>query len=80
MGTAYTLHKNSDNELYIGEMSCKLELLSHRYFKDKILPLTKDIEPAEMMKIFLEGIKVCSYFMSKEEFDERIKGLENYSF
>jgi hypothetical protein len=38
------------------------------------------MSPAEMMKIFLAGIKVCSYWMSQEEFKKTMdENFEEYS-
>jgi hypothetical protein len=86
MGTEYELYENNDTirkikkTLCIGEMSNELELYVYTYENDndepKLCNITKDLKPEEMMKIFLEGITVCSYWMSKKEFYKTI--LDNF--
>ena len=82
MSSDYTIINCSNlnyGGIEINESSNKLSLSSIQ--KDgSILILTEYIEPQELMMIFLEGIKVCSYWMDSEKFKETLNLLEDYSF
>jgi len=80
MGTEYIICKDEVRELCIGEMSNTLELYMATRNSGRIFILKPECPPAEVMKIFLEGIKVCSYWMNTREFDETLALLENYSY
>ncbi len=82
MGTTYKIYKQKETELRVCEMSNKLQLdIATTNYEEAPIDLTEEMTPVEMMKIFLEGIKVCSYWMSKEEFDRTlINNFKEYSF
>ena len=82
MGTNYILIKGQEfdaGELAIDETSNTLSLQAVQDDECTIL-LTDYIEPAELMKVFLEGIKVCSYWMNSKEFKDTLAKLEDYSY
>ena len=81
MGSEYILYEDENIEVSIGEMSNKLSLnVCDIEGEDTTYKYTKDMAPAEMLKIFMEGIKVCSYWMFEEEFNEVFSKLETYAF
>ena len=77
MGTYYELYECDGVEIGLGEMSNKIELMA---FDNEIVVSTGDLEPSEMLKIFMEGIKNTSYWMSKEKFEETFSKLEVYPY
>jgi hypothetical protein len=80
MGTEYEIYKNKKGiEISILEMSNRLELFY--YEDDKVsIVLTEELNPKDMMKMFLKGITVCSYWMNSKEFNNTMKEcFEEYS-
>ena len=92
MGTSYEIYKRMNPAtgalftLEVNEHSNRMDLdcvmnRSVEGIEDfRCIDLAPGITPKEMMEIFLEGIKVCSYWMDKEEFQETLEKLEDYSF
>lgn len=82
MSTAYTIIEpdaQGIGGLVIDETSNTLKLETTQD-DNCILQLTGDLQPEDLMKIFLEGIKVCSYWMDSETFKKTLETLEDYSF
>jgi len=77
MSTEYTLIKD---DLVILESSTKLKLLADDCINERYIDLTDYINPEDLMKIFLKGIKVCSYYMSSRDFKKTLSTLEDYSY
>lgn len=84
MSTKYTLtgsDKPSTDELFLLESSGELSLEYYSAIYDDSLQILEDASPEEMMKVMLEGIKICSYQMASEDFESIIEqNFENYSF
>lgn len=75
MGNYYVLHEDRKfGELSISEMSNRLSLLHDNQLnnKDGRLYVSEEMNPEEMVDIFLTGLAVCSYWMDSEELKERI--------
>lgn len=82
MSTSYNI-LDSDSlgigGLYINESSNTLSLATIQDDED-ILKLTPYIAPEDLMRIFLKGITVCSYWMDSATFKKILDELEDYSF
>ena len=78
MGTDYTLYRSAGTKttVEISEMSNRLQL---ELSTDNGIMYTEWLEPDVILRMLMEGIKVCSYWMSKEEFDEVFSKLETYA-
>lgn len=79
MGSSYTLYEIHDTEVCLNEMSNRLSLAIHNASKDTFLR-TQYLTPAEMLKLFMEGIKCISYWMNEEEFNKIFSSLKTYPF
>ena len=79
MGTSYTLQESDKIEVFLDEMSNKLQLCIFDKIKDELF-CSERFEPTEMLQIFTNGIKNTSYWMTKEEFDAVFNKLETYPF
>ena len=66
-----------DDELKIVEVSSKLSLVTNKGCYWGIL--IEDAPPEELMKLFIKGIKICSYWMDSETFKETLETLEDWS-
>lgn len=77
MGTEYIL--DDEGKLEIGESSSTLTLY-HTIPNELTDIVFEDMEPCGLMRLFLKGITVCSYHMTKEEFKQTMeKHFENWS-
>ncbi|HUW44829.1 MAG TPA: hypothetical protein VMW50_03445 [Dehalococcoidia bacterium] len=83
MSTSYNLTHKTFHNLHINESSNTLELAVD--IKDsngdlvEYYPITKYLTPRDMVVIFLEGLKVCSYWMDSKDFKDALSKLEDYS-
>ena len=79
MGTSYELTKGR-HKLVIDEMSNKLDLsLDCDLDTFESYLIIEDAEPADIMRVLLEGLKTCSYYMNSREFKSVLSELEDYS-
>lgn len=78
MGTSYTLYKNKKFEFSINEMSNELSLFVNNLSETSLK--TPKMAPEELLKIFMEGIKVISYWMPEEQFNKIFSGLRVYPY
>lgn len=80
MGTYYKMYEEDmTGEFGISESSNRLDLVCWKPVGDNDSDLvfqTIEMSPEDMMKILLEGITICSYWMSKEAFEKTMK--ENF--
>jgi hypothetical protein len=80
MGTSYTLYEDDGScEVVIDEMSNKLDLsiFVANYGHNAVIS-TGSMEPRQMLKLLMEGIKATSYWMEEKEFNEAFSKLEVY--
>jgi hypothetical protein len=71
MGTEYNLYEDTKfGKLTIGEMSNKLEFIYDSPGNSNLdnLIASKEMSPEEMVKIFLKGLTICSYWMDIDDF------------
>ena len=68
MGSEYKL-PNANLAIY--EISNILNLYVEE--SDDVVKLTEDLKPEDLMKTFLEGLTVCSYWMDEEDFKRALK-------
>ncbi len=79
MGTYYKLYKEGlTGELGINEASNQLELLcwSSSEKDAEISFQTVMMEPEELLKLLLEGVKVCAYWMEEDAVLKEIEGVQ----
>ena len=93
MGTTYRIYREygtghpvgEGTTVDIDEMSNKLSLeidgdiYIHGGYENRTIR-TPELEPSEMLKLLMEGIKATSYWMSEKEFNEIFSKLETYPY
>jgi hypothetical protein len=71
MGSDYTFYKDEKfGELSICEHSNTFDLCLYNENLN-IIPSSEEISPENMARIFLKGLKVCSYWMDEDQ----LKGI-----
>jgi len=75
MSIMYTLFENRQVFFGIYERFNRLSLGAYNSFTETTT-VAPPMEPAEMGKLLLEGLKVVSYFMGEEDFNDMLKAAE----
>lgn len=78
MGSYYILYKDSTQSVGLAESSNTLSLLKET--ADDVETLTPYLAPEAMLKILLQGVTACSYWMSEEEFNRVMATLETFPY